>query len=111
MGCYQDLDESKAAEYIEKTILIGVTDLDRNGKITGRHQWSGRIKTFSNTEGIRVALDDSDEYCCLPPSAGAIQRARPGVYRLKSTGKVIENPDFVTTWTRQEGADNTDTHD
>lgn len=102
MTGFNDLDESKACDYIGKTILIGVTYEDHKGNITHKQQWSGKIKSFSNRDGIQVTIDDSDEYCCIPPSAGAIRKAKPGMYELKSTGKVIENPDFLTTWTCQE---------
>ncbi len=102
MTGFKDLDESKADDYIGKTILIGVTYLDHKGNVTRKHQWSGKIKSFSNRDGIQVTLDDSNEYCCIPPSAEAILRAEPGLYELKSTGKVIENPDYLTTWTCQE---------
>jgi len=102
MNGFRDLDESKADEYIGKTILIGVTYLDHKGNVIRQQQWFGRIKTWSKEKGIEVDLDDSDEFCCIPPSAGSIQKAKPGIYTLRSTGKRIENPDYVTTWTCQE---------
>jgi len=95
------LDEAKADQYIGKTILIGVTYLDHEGNVTKQHQWSGRIKTWSNRLGIQVDLDDSDEPCSIPPAAAAIQKAKPGIYTLRQSGRKIENPDYVTTWTCQ----------
>ncbi len=102
MSGFNDLDEAKAADFIGKTILIGVTYEDHNGNVTERHQWFGTITSYSNEEGINVRLTDSDEFCCLPPSADAIHKADPGEYRLRSTGKVVENPDYLTTWTCRE---------
>jgi hypothetical protein len=95
------VDESRASEFVGKTILIGVTYLDHEGKEIGQAQWSGRIETYSNTVGIRVRLDDSSDFCCLPPAAEAIHKAEPAIYTLRSSGKKIENPDYTTSWTCQ----------
>jgi hypothetical protein len=95
------MDESQADQYVGKTVIIGVTYLDHEGNLLGRKQWAGRIVTFSNAQGIKVDLFDSDDPCCLPPDASAIRKAEPGRYRLKSSGKVIDDPDFLATWTCQ----------
>jgi hypothetical protein len=92
------VDETKADKYIGKIVLIGITYENSDGEVTGREQWAGTIKTYSNQEGIQVELFDSDEFCALPPSPDAIESATPGVYRLKSTGREIENPDYISTW-------------
>lgn len=96
------LDETRASEFVGKTVLIGVTYLDSDGNMKARMQWSGTIRTYSNPEGIRVDLDDSEEPCCLPPDSRILQKAKPGVYRLKATDREVENPDYVTTWTCRE---------
>ena len=92
------VDETKAADYVGKVVLIGVTYEDSKGRITGRRQWAGIIQTYSNKQGIRVALFDSKEFCALPPDPDAIRPANPGVYRLKETGREIKNPDYLATW-------------
>ncbi len=105
MKGFPDLDESKAREYLGKTILVDVTNLDHKGNVERRRMWFGTIQTFSNREGIRVLLDDSEKLCWFPPSTesvGAIRKADPGMYELKPSGKVIENPDFLTILTYQE---------
>ena len=93
------IDDSKAAEYIGKTVLIGVTYLDHNEELIEQKQWAGTISTFSQKEGIKIKLKDSDEPCCLPPDDRGIRNAPPGIYRLRSTGEEIENPDYLATWT------------
>jgi hypothetical protein len=93
------LDEAKAAEYIGKTVLLGVTYLDHEEKLIEQRQWVGTILTFSNAEGIRIKLRDSDEPYCLPPDPRGIHKARPGVYRLRSTGEEVVDPDYLATWT------------
>ena len=92
------VDETTAEQYIGKVVLIGITYENSDGEITGRQQWAGTIKTYSNREGIQVDLFDSDEFCALPPLPDAIKPAKPGVYRLKSTGREIEDPDYLATW-------------
>jgi len=102
-----ELDESKASEYIGKTILLGVTYLDHNEELIEQKQWHGVIETFSNSEGIRIKLANSDHPCCLPPDPRGIRRAKPGIYKLRSTGEEIEDPDYLATWERiAPGPDN-----
>ncbi len=92
------LDESAAHEYVGKTILIGVSYYDHKGNLREQKQWYGVIETFSNSEGIRVRLQDSNHPCCLPPDPRAIRKAEPGTYTLRSTGEVVEDPDYLATW-------------
>ncbi len=98
------LDETKASEFIGKTVLLGVTYLDHNEQLVERRQWFGTIIAFSNTEGIRIRLRDSDDLCGLPPDPRGIRKAKPGVYKLQSTGEEIVNPDFLATWIRVAAA-------
>jgi len=93
------LDESKAHEYIGKTVLLGVTYLDHNDKLLAHRQWVGTITAFSNGTGIRIKLRDSDDPCALPPDPRGIRKADRGVYRLRSTGEEIVDPDYLATWT------------
>jgi len=93
------LDESGAGEYIGKTILVGITYLDHHQNLIERKQWHGIIETFSNSEGIRIKLAGSEDRCCLPPDPRGIQKAKPGIYTLKTTGEIIEDPDYLATWT------------
>lgn len=99
VGAPQRLDESLADEFIGKVVLVGVTYLNAKGEIVGRKQWAGTIKTYSNKEGIQVKVFDSDETCTLPPMASAIEVAKPAIYRLKSTGRMVEKPDYLASYT------------
>lgn len=93
------IDEAEAPEYIGKVVLLGVTYLDHEDKLLGQKQWVGTISMFSKKEGIQIKLLGSDEPCGLPPDKRGIRKAPPGSYRLRSTGEVIENPDYLATWT------------
>ncbi|MBN7463153.1 hypothetical protein I3U64_23750, partial [Mycobacteroides abscessus subsp. abscessus] len=35
----------------------------------------------------------------LPPAPESFSPAAPGEYRLRSTGEVITDPDYLATWT------------
>jgi hypothetical protein len=94
----EHIDDSKAEEYIGKVVLVGMTYLDHDEKLLGQKQWIGTISTFSKKEGIKINLRDSDEPCCLPPFTQGIKKAPPGIYRLRSTGEEIQNPDYLATW-------------
>lgn len=98
------LDESKASEYIGKTVLLGVTYLDHTEKLHARRQWVGTITAFSNHEGIRIKLRDSDDPCALPPDPRGIRKAPRGSYKLASTGEEAVDPDYLATWTSVQPA-------
>jgi len=92
------IDDSKASEYIGKTVLIGVTYLDRKDNLIEQTQWAGIITGFSGKEGIKIAVGPTKSPFTLPPDERGIRPAPPGVYRLRSTGEEIENPDYLATW-------------
>lgn len=96
------LDESRAKDYVGKTLLIGVTYIDHEAKLTGQRQWFGVITEVSNAKGIVITLKNDTKLCALPPDLSALQPAKPGEYRLRSSGEVVTNPDFLTTWTCRE---------
>jgi len=82
-----------------RVILVGVTRLAKDGSYT-QEQFAGlaSIEDQQTYALVRIDCDDGQvrEY---PFDARTLQRAAPGEYRLRSTGKVITNPDFLMTWT------------
>jgi hypothetical protein len=72
------LDESKASEYIGKTVLMGLTYLDHNDKLIEQRQCVGTIMTFSNEKGIRIKLQDLDDPFDLPPDPRGIRGGQTG---------------------------------
>ena len=46
---------------------------------------------------ILVKLSNGENFA-LPPDLSSTKIAPAGVYRLCSTGEVVENPDYLTTW-------------
>ena len=92
-------DEDDAQGLIGATVLIGITRKLADG--LAQEQFHGRIKSVHETNGIVVALDGArtGEDYRLPADLASLTAARPGEYRLRSTGEVLVDPDFICTWT------------
>lgn len=96
-----DLDSQLAAEdLIGRTVLIGLSYLDASGAVVRQVQLYGRIETASERSGIVVRLqgERAGETYDLPPDFSRLRPAPPGEYRLRSTGEVVVDPDFLTEW-------------
>jgi len=92
------LDADLAARVVGKRLLIGLTYLHHNGDFAEQKQLHGIVEEISATAGIVMRLPDGSTYR-LPPDLRGIRVAPPGVYRLRSTGEEVEDPDFLYTWT------------
>ncbi len=84
---------------IGKTVLIGLTYVNTQGEAVRQAQLHGRIAEARPEEGIFVSIEGQAEYFTLPPDLGALRPAAKGEYRLRSTGEVVVNPDFISNWT------------
>jgi hypothetical protein len=93
-------DIGRAAGFIGKTILIGVTYLDEQGQEERQLSMHGVIQS-ATPEGVRVALKGTREGDSwnMPPNLDAISPLEPGHYKLRETDEVVENPDLVVVWT------------
>ncbi|MDZ7615442.1 MAG: hypothetical protein U1E05_00470 [Patescibacteria group bacterium] len=100
-----ELDEAKAPQFIGKSVLIGVAYRDNEGNLIDQREWFGTILTYSNKYGIRVRIRNSKDTCVLPPDPEGLQKAKPGIYRLRSTGEEVTNPDYTAVLTRVGGND------
>lgn len=87
--------------FVGKTVIIGLTYRNAAGVLDHREQLHGRITAADSRKGFEVTLDGkrSGETYWLPPESGRLEKARPGVYRLKTTGEVVTDPDLISTWT------------
>jgi hypothetical protein len=98
-------DQEEADDFLGLTVLVGVTALAHDGKtVKWQAQYHGRIVSADRTEGIKVACEGRwvGTTMVLPPVLGAFQPAKPGEYRLRSTGETVQNPDLTTTWSVTE---------
>ncbi len=96
-----DYDPAEARQMLGAYVLIGITVNDHDGTPIEHFQLHGTVRSIDPKRGITVHLagSRSGETYTLPPSTAAFTRASPGQYRLKTTGEVIEDPDYTTTWT------------
>jgi hypothetical protein len=94
-------DDEFAQAMVGATILIGLTILRQNGDLDRHVQMHGVISAAESDVGITVALagEHQGENYTLPPDLRGFEPAAPGSYRLRSTGEVIEDPDYTTSWT------------
>jgi hypothetical protein len=94
-------DESLADQLVGSFVLIGLTRLDPAGELIEHEQFYGYVTCAHKTRGITLKLEGNriGETFNLPPDTRAFQRARLGRYRLKSTGEIVVDPDFTSSWT------------
>lgn len=90
--------EDFAEPFIGKHLLIGMTYLDSQAEVTRQVQFHGIITEVS-VKGITIRRHDTAEYFTLPPDTSSLTPAAKGEYRLRATGEVVIDPDYLTTWT------------
>jgi len=92
-------NDAQAAKLVGATVLIGITRLDTAR--AEQEQMFGVIRSANAHDGFEVSLKGSraGETYWLPPDLRNIHPAAPGEYRLRSTGEVVTNPDYTSTWT------------
>ena len=95
------MNEELAIKMIGKVVLVGITVMEHNGEIIGYEQYYGTILRISEAEGMIILRGDNNEEMWLPPALEEYKAAEPGDYRLKSTGLVVSNPDYLATWNRR----------
>ncbi len=93
-----NMDRSRSA--LGKRILVGQSSVSSSGVILRQVQFAGTITAVDDVV-ITIEADDGDTVT-LPHDSRSIEEARPGAYRLSSTGEVVEDPDFTTTWVIHE---------
>lgn len=85
-------------ELVGKTVLVGVTYVDADDEPTERVQYCGLV-LHADDEGVQLRRSDTLESQWLPPRLESYVEAESGEYRLRSTGEVIVDPDYHSTWT------------
>ena len=84
------------ADLVGRTILIGLTYYTADNEFIEQKQYWGTV-VESNEERILVRLNDGEVFG-FPPDLSSTQIASPGEYRLRSTGEIVVNPDYLMTW-------------
>lgn len=83
-------------DLIGKIVVIGITRVSHSDEPIEQRQYAGTFVSMEQT--ILVRLTNGEDFT-LPPDLSAFRKAKPGIYRLRSTGEEIENPDFTASWT------------
>ena len=84
-----------------KYVLIGITRIAVDDTVLEQSEHHGRIALVDPDDGIKVVLSDG-EVLTLPPDLDSFHPAQPGIYKLRSTGEEVVDPDFTTVWTIRE---------
>ena len=93
-------DQVRAEALAGKHVLIGLTYHDHNDKFLEQRQVHGIVLSVDSRQGFAIELqgERAGETFWLPPDLRSIQEAKPGEYRLRSTGEVVVEPHFLFTW-------------
>ncbi len=83
-------------DVLGKTILVGITYYTHDGVPIEQKQFWGVVSSC-DSKGIRIKRTDGGTFT-LPPDLSSTRVAQAGEYRLRSTGEVISDPDFLSTW-------------
>jgi hypothetical protein len=100
-------DQEEADALIGQYALIGITYLASDGEtVKSQVQRHGRIMSADRNSGIKIQCEGkrAGETFTLPPHLQVFQAAKPGSYKLHSTGETVENPDVLATWSVTERA-------
>jgi len=94
--------DTDSSVFIGKTIVVGITRVNAAGEAFAQLQYHGRISDVSE-DGIQIETP-AGKRMVLPPALDSIQPAAPGEYRELSSGEVVLNPDFISTWEIRESS-------
>lgn len=92
------LNEERARFALGRRVLVGLTVLSSAGELIEQRQFAGSLASVDPERGLELQLDDGSSYW-LPPDLRSLEEAPPGEYRLRSTGEVEQDPDYLFTWT------------
>ena len=81
-----------------KVFLIGLTFIDQDEIVIDQYQTSGVVDELTYKGFFKFNRSNGLEFQ-LPYDSKTIRTALEGEYSEKSTGNIIINPDYITTWT------------
>lgn len=94
-------DAAFAKTLLGQVALVGLTKLSADDEVIEQRQLFGRVVSVDPRSGICLSLEGqrAGERFSLPPDTRPIDPAPPGEYKLRSTGELVVNPDFLITYT------------
>ncbi len=94
-----EFNKTVAAALVGKYVLVGLTYRNKSTDAIESHvQKHGEVIAVDEKQGIVIRNRNTGEEFTLPPDTSRFENAKPGSYRLKGTGEVIIDPDFISTW-------------
>ena len=92
-------DKAVAAELIGQYILVGLTYRNKaTDEVESYIQKHGKVIAVDERLGIVMRNPNTGEEYTLPPDTSRFEKANPGTYRLKNTGEVVIDPDYLAYW-------------
>ena len=88
--------ELSFSDLLGKTVLVGITYYTKTDDFIERKQFFGTV-IEANDRQIRFRQKDGSIFG-LPPDLSSTKRAPKGEFRLHSTGEIVIDPDFISTW-------------
>ena len=85
------------SDLLGKVLLTGLTYYTHDDQLIEQKQFYGEV-VEANETWVKLRLADGS-FFTLPPDLRSTKAAVPGEYRLRSTGEIVVNPDFLSTWT------------
>ena len=97
---HSSFDTDFADGFIGKYLLVGITRTTHSGKVLSQQQLHGVILA-ATSEAIEIELGGVNEgkIWRMPPLLEDLSPAKAGRYELKTTGEVVDDPDFTYTLT------------
>ena len=96
------MSELSFSDLLGKTILVGITYYTKENEFIEQKQFWGTV-IEANDRQIRFRQKDGSIFG-LPPDLSSTKRAPKGEYRLHSTGEIVIDPDFTSTWNVTRGS-------
>ncbi len=90
------------SDLIGKHLLIAITFLDEEGEAVEQIQVHGVIDRIVD-DMLDIIRADTGAKFTIPFAPHTIEPASAGEYRLRSTGEVVVDPDYISTWTVSAG--------
>ena len=79
-----------------KVILVGITYYTHNRQLIEQKQYHGCV-IRADEKSIVIRKPDG-KLKSIPPDLRSTKPAPPGEYRLRSTGEIVTDPDYLSTW-------------
>src|ERR1700724_3724367 len=88
-------DDALAKELIGKTLFIGITNADSEGKMISRSQIFGLVIIADRGKGICLRDNQTSEEKWFPPDTRGIKPAPPGMYRNRATSEGVNDSTYL----------------